>query len=312
MIPPGPVLEILADGSPTVGLGHLSRSGAVAMALTGKGFSVRCHALGAAEPQRRDGVTWQPCADPAAMLAAGRADALVLDSYETQPEALPADDDRPMVAFRDDGRVPARAALVVDVGAADEHGPRRLGGLGYASLRPVFWGLPRRHPEPEARRVLVATGAGDPGGASARIVRVVREALPAAEISVVRGPQTTSAAPSGVRLLSAPQSLLDPLLAADLVVCSAGQTMLEAVATGAACIALPVAGNQGRQARQLAERGAVMVADPDDDWGLARAITGVAGSSERLRALAEAGQRAVDGFGAMRVAFALERLLRFA
>ena len=66
----------------------------------------------------------------------------------------------------------------------------------------------------------------------------------------MRGPYATFEPPAGVELVDAPPSLLAELLAADVVVTAAGQSALEAAATGAATVAVPLAPNQWPNARR--------------------------------------------------------------
>jgi spore coat polysaccharide biosynthesis predicted glycosyltransferase SpsG len=98
------------------------------------------------------------------------------------------------------------------------------------------------------------------------------------------------------------------MLEADLVVTAAGQTMLEAVATGAPTVALPLVENQARQAELLAERGAVRLVSSEDVSELTSAAVELARSTDARRALSANGQAAVDGYGALRVAYHLARL----
>jgi spore coat polysaccharide biosynthesis predicted glycosyltransferase SpsG len=168
-------------------------------------------------------------------------------------------------------------------------------------LRPPFWGVPRRRIDEEFRSVLVVTGAGG-GDLGAELTHALEEALPRAEVTLVRGPYAP-AAPPGVSALEAPESLLEPLFAADLVVGGAGQTILEAAATGAPSVALPLVENQRRQARGLADEGAVCLVDPPTVAAAVDAACGLAADPDARRILAERAQGTVDGFGALRVAY---------
>ena len=51
---------LIADAGPEAGLGHVSRSSAVAVALRCRGVDHRCYAYGADEPPHCDGVRWAP------------------------------------------------------------------------------------------------------------------------------------------------------------------------------------------------------------------------------------------------------------
>ena len=241
-----------------------------------------------------DGVEWTPLT--------GTLDAgvLLLDTY-TMPweERLALASGRAVAVFHDEGEVLPGARLVIAVGG--NSGPGVLAGLRFAPLRPQYWGLPERRPRERIARVLVTTGGGALQDAAVELASGLRDALPGVAVALVRGPYARFAAPPGVELVDAPPSLLGELLAADVVVTAAGQTALESAATGAATIALPLAANQRANADPLAAAGAAVVVEPGED--VAASVL----SADRA-ALARAGQAAVDGFGALRIAFRIVQL----
>jgi spore coat polysaccharide biosynthesis predicted glycosyltransferase SpsG len=283
------VIAIVADGGPSAGLGHLGRCSAIAAALRARGLQVECRAYGGAAPLTIDGIDWTP--------GVAGGDVVVLDTY-TMPEherrALVSD--APLVAMHDHGGAPPGAALVVTVGG--DPAPGVLAGLRYAPLRAPFWGLPERTVSGSLRRVLVTTGGGALQDAGVALAREATGSFP--EVALVRGPYATFEAPPGVELIDAPPTLLPHLLAADAVITAAGQTALEAAATGAATIAVPFVGNQRRNAAALERAGAAVVAEPGDAVAAAAAVDAAS--------LARAGQVAVDGYGALRIAFAVATL----
>lgn len=283
------MIAIVADGGPGAGLGHLGRCSAIAVALRAKGQDVECRAYGAEAPVTIDGVRWTP--------GAAGGDVVVLDTYTMPPDerrALVAG--APLAVMHDFGGAPEEAALIVSVGG--EPAPRVLAGLRYAPLRPSFWGLPERAVSASVRRVLVTTGGGALQDAGVALARDAAAAFP--EVALVRGPYATFDAPPGVELIDAPPMLLPHLLAADAVITAAGQTSLESAATGAATVAVAFVDNQRRNAAALAAAGAAVVAEPD------AAVAAIAGL-DRV-GLARAGQAAVDGYGALRIAFAVATL----
>jgi spore coat polysaccharide biosynthesis predicted glycosyltransferase SpsG len=287
------MIAVVADGGPRVGLGHLGRSSAVAVALRARGLAVRAYAYGAEQARTLDGVQWVPYTSPPGA-------AVVLDSY-TMPAAERAAL-APLAVFHDEGELPD-AALVIRSGA-ESPDARVLAGLRHAPLRPPFWGVPERRVRPRVERVLVTTGGGALNAAGLALAALAREALPGASVALVRGPQAEFEAPAGVELVDAPPSLVDELRGADVVLSAAGQTALEAAATGAATIALPLVSNQRANAAALAEAGAAMVCEVHDAGAALAEL-----DFERRVALAGAGQRAVDGFGALRIAFRIAELL---
>jgi spore coat polysaccharide biosynthesis predicted glycosyltransferase SpsG len=289
-------LVLAADATPGQGLGHLSRSSALAAALSAAGCPPdRCLALGAHEPITVDSVTWEPAKSP----VAGPDEVLVLDSYSFGAEALPAT--RALAVFHDEGTPPARADLVIAPALAPSEDPRLLTGLEHACLRPSYWDLPARDVPAEIENVLVTTGGADPGGTGAPLAAAIAARLPGCRTVLVRGPQAdANDSPPGVTVITGGASLTDVLLAADMVVTAAGQTLLEALATGAPTIALALAPNQRPVAEQLAARdAAVLATDVADAAARAELLAYDEGERRRLGTVARA---TVDGRGAHRVA----------
>ena len=299
--PPSKV-ALIADAAPDVGLGHLTRTGAVAAALVARGRSVSCHGFGAARVIERDGLTWHPLEPGAPPPEAGLR---LVDSYRMDAAELPAD--VPLVVMHDRGDPPPNAARVVSV-ASPETGERWLSGLRHACLRRSFWGLPPGSVRRSLERVLVTTGAGDPGAQAYSIAAAVKRAVPDARVELVIGPQSAAGAPPGVFELRT-NDLLPTLRAVDLVVTGAGQTMLEAMAVGCPCIAVVLSDNQRPQADLAAEADAVRVVREPSPHDVENCVRDVAASRDARVVLSRTAQATVDGYGSLRVAFAIDELL---
>ena len=299
----------IADAGPDAGLGHLSRSSALAVALRCRGFESNCYARGSDESFDRDGVRWNPAPADHQLEFDGRI--LVVDSYLLAAQKLEEmAESTQLVVMHDHGRVPAGAALVVSPASAPENG-HLLGGLEYVPLRPEFWGLPTRSVRDHVRRVLVTTGSGKFDALGHEIAGGIASAMPEAEVTLVWGPHAGPlAAPEGVVVLAAPNSLVDALLSTDVVVTAGGQTMLEAVAAGTPCTAIPLVENQRPQVARLAGLQAVRVIDPPDPNDVARAVIEVSRDATARRDLSRRSQSAIDGYGALRVAFRIGQLVR--
>ena len=309
LVPAPEPIVFIADAGPEAGLGHVSRSSALAVALRCRGLDSRCHARGSDEPFDRDGIRWSSMAGDQPL--APEASVVVVDSYRLSLDELEkAAESTQLVVMHDYGGVPSGAALVVNPASEPDNGAR-LGGLEYVPLRPGFWGLPDRSVSDQARRILVTMGSGRFDALGCEVAGKVASALPEVEVTLVRGPYAGGLrAPAGVTILAAPDSLVDPLLAADAVVTAGGQTMLEAAAAGTACVALPIVENQKRQVDRLARVGAVRVVEPPHADSAVNAVVELARDLAGRRELSRRGQRGIDGYGAFRVAFRIERLVR--
>jgi spore coat polysaccharide biosynthesis predicted glycosyltransferase SpsG len=289
-------LVAVADAMPDAGLGHLTRSSAVVAALRARGATVECVGHGARAARTVDGVRWTPGALP-------RGVPLLVDSYTLDPAAV----EGRCAWFDDGGRgVPSRAEVLISPAGEADGDRRRLHGLAWSCVRPVFWGEPAV-PVPDAvDRVLVASGGGDPRGAAARLSAAVREALPRARVRVVVGP-LAGAAPEGVEPVVAPPDLAGEIRAAGIVVCLAGQTALEAACLGVPAVVVAAVENQRPNADRLAAAGAAVSVALDGPLG--EEIGALAADRARREAMAAAARTAVDGFGALRVAAVIDRRL---
>jgi spore coat polysaccharide biosynthesis predicted glycosyltransferase SpsG len=295
-------ITAIADAFPAAGLGHLARSSAVVAALRSRGLEVSCLAHGASQPITFDRVRWEPWDGVSEPLSAGST---LLDTYtlDWKPNGSR------LITFFDPGtKLQEAAALTIApaVDAAAGHGDW-LCGLQYTCLRPGYWGAPAALLREEVRRVVVTTGGGDPGQASLRLVSAAQAAMPAAQIRRVRGPFAHPLGMVGVTELDAPTDLRGELSRADLVLCLGGQTAAEAASLGVPTVAVAAVDNQRATVARLARLGAVAAGEFDD--GLVETLQRLARSPSCRELQADAGRRAVDGFGALRVAGEIERLL---
>lgn len=303
---------VLADAAPSAGLGHLARAGALATALESRGETVERVGFGAEGAVRHVGAEWSPMPEPGELprLATG-CRALFLDSYLVEPELARELAGLARLVIPEDraDRTPGHALLLApsQVEASDAS---TLRGFEHVCLGPDYWEPAGREPRDRVEIVLVTTGAGDPGDHGSRLAAAAAEALPAANVRLLRGPQTDDATPADYVVVP-PQDGLSALLGeVDLVVTGAGQTMLEACATGTPAIAGVLAPNQRPSADRLAELGAVVAIDPADVDAFSETLVSIAGDASRRRALSAAARRAVDGRGALRVAAAVSALTR--
>jgi spore coat polysaccharide biosynthesis predicted glycosyltransferase SpsG len=300
-------VAVVADAGPGAGLGHLARCSAIAAALLGRGAAVACHAhLAEHPPPPIDGIAWAPLAAPADLPAAA---VLVLDTYVMPAADVEALGARcALVALHDAGDPPRGARILVGMEEPlAAPGVRVLSGLAHAPLRAPFWEPEPRAVAAQVGRILVTTGGGVLQESGAGLAALARDTVPGASVALVRGPFASFDPPPGVELVAAPASLADELRAADVVVSAAGQTALEAAATGAPCIALPLVANQAANARALARAGAAIVLEDPSDVG--SALARLAADREERAALAWRAQAAVDGRGAHRIAAAIAELL---
>jgi spore coat polysaccharide biosynthesis predicted glycosyltransferase SpsG len=271
--------------------------------------------------------------DPGRVVEAAKAygaGTVVVDSYSATAAYLGALRTAGVrVVFIDDLAREALPAHVVINGGAQAAGlPYRsssgdtlfLLGPTYALLGSGYQTISPRHLAPEVEQVLVTVGGHDALGVMPAIVDAVDRAPGRFRLCVIAGPfgQAGTLEGSGVRrsgrdisIVHAPSSLRDLMLAADVAVSAAGQTLYELAATGTPTIACELADNQSGQLTAFAEAGVVVHAGRPDNPQFGDRLTAllgdlVSGFEQRMK-LSQAGQRMVDGFGAGRAAHAVLR-----
>lgn len=200
---------------------------------------------------------------------------------------------------------------------------RKLFGLDYALLRPEFAAAPARVVRDDVERVLVSVGGADRFRLSVRAIDWVRSATGATAIDVVIGPffgaalieELTERERDGhgaIRLYRDPPQMATLMTACDVAIAGGGQMTYELAATGTPAIAIRIAENQTGNLRVLASRSTLVWAgdagDADLDERAAAALRALAASHARRLTMSAAGQTAVDGLGAARVAQAVAEL----
>ena len=332
-----PSVVIRCDAGHALGLGHLVRCLAVASALRDRFSAAVTFALGG-DPALAVLVRGQafpvvpmpgrdPAGELAAVLAATRADALLMD-------VRTPDDAAEIAAVRAAG---CRFALLDDGGARrlaadlafyppsgcdlDWTGARgeRLAGWEWLALRPQFSPPPPWRPL-EPPTALILAGGSDPHGWRTRLLRAAAAALPADwRITLVLGRAVAAdpafdalAAGLGARLTIAHDiaDMAALMAGATLALSVFGGTAYELAAVGVPAILLGLDADHVRSASFLAAAGAAlspgMAAEVGEDE-LRRTIAALAADPGRRARMSAAGRALIDGQGACRIA---ERLAR--
>jgi len=205
------------------------------------------------------------------------------------------------------GRDPSDYATLVDPDC------QLLIGGDYALLRPEFSALAlravaRRSGGVGARRLLVSMGLTDLGGVTAAVVVPLAAAGRFDRIDVILT-ATSSSRREVERLAEADERLqlhlenadvAQLMTDADIAIGAAGTTSWERCCLGLPTIMLQLADNQAKVAKELAGRGAALLAENAEE--AAHLTLRLADEPVRLTNMSERAARLIDGHGAARVA----------
>jgi spore coat polysaccharide biosynthesis predicted glycosyltransferase SpsG len=299
---------IIADAGTLIGLGHVVRSCALASAFVRAG--AQASVATPDDPAARaavsaEGIEWRQWPHP----GVPAAEMLVIDSYRwtAGQDELAIARSRLLVRITDGAAAETNAHVVVDgAPGADPsfyHGPRlraALAGPQFALVPQAFRdeGLVRDD------RAVVALGSGGPPDLVARIVA----ALAAAGwggIDVVAGPYMTLPSLAGVDVHRGldPRGVAGVFARARLGVVGGGQTLLQAAASGLACVAVVLADNQRRQVGAMVGAEALIATgDARVPAELERLLRARRPSEAAYAVVASRARSLVDGRGADRAA----------
>lgn len=185
-----------------------------------------------------------------------------------------------------------------------------------AFLREDLWDVPERATRPAVRNLLVMVGGYDAQRLMPDLLRTLGELPDELVITAVVGPfvvhqaeiaDVAASFPRRIRLVSAPDSVRALMLEADLAVTAGGQTLYELARTGCPAVAFSIADNQDGQLAAFHRAGCLrslgrVTGRADLCSGLRKAVTDLLQDAEARAAMSRAGQRMIDGQGALRVA----------
>lgn len=325
-----------AAGGPGIGVGHLSRTRALGLAIAAADPRARVRLLfeGPEQVIRRfaaAGIGLVHAADRgealeqrAWMAREGSPCILVTDLLEldeTYYLGARAEGYSVLVHINDSGSGRARANLIIDEDPIPTPPPAGfrgtlLAGNAYRMIAPALVAQRPQAPWRGARvqRVLLTLGGADPGGIGLALLDGLyrpgrRAEMPEIRLRVLVGPAFPPALVEAIEGFAreeptvqaiAPVFDMAPLLLDnDLIVTLGGITSYEAM-----CLGRPVAcvrhGHMGIYVQRMASEG--LVQDLGDSTGAARRLTEILGAGAALGAAAERAYRSIDGRGARRVA----------
>jgi len=235
---------------------------------------------------------------------AGSADLIINDTLDTSSDVMLELRRRAphVIALEDLGAGARFADLSINAlySTGDRHGSK------WSVLRPEFIGLPPFTVLPIAKSVLVSFGGTDPARLTERVAGL--DLAPVTTVIVPPGRSVTNTY-HRAQFLSMPHMAAE-MRDHDLLICSAGRTVLEAAAVGIPT--LVIAQNERETRHAHLNDGNVYLGRAEfvTDDQIATAAGTILGSASLRSDLSQRCASLVDGRGGERIAFEVERLLR--
>jgi spore coat polysaccharide biosynthesis predicted glycosyltransferase SpsG len=295
------LVEIVADGGPRLGFGHIGRCLALWEELAGKAaFNVQDETVAGFLQAR--GVPLGPSvAAPVALLDRAQP------TGEQEVRSLQAAGRR--VVLLDDlgsGRMAADAVIDPPTAAVwPQAAGQRLASFEHVLLRrEVREAVGAAEP---AEGVLLSMGGSDPSGLTPALAEALVEA--GIETTVALGPGYRGAPPPGIPV--GPGAFVPALARATLLVSGYGHSLLEAAYLGVPAISVVVREEHVPHARAFCRNDTAYMLDMTEaprPAELAALVVDLLGDPGRRAEMAKRGRELVDGAGATRIAVALQAL----
>ncbi len=298
-----PLVVVLTEGGPLIGLGHVGRCLAIWEEFDGP-LAFAGESLASTGMLLERGVAVVPANVPAPVVLIDRREPTGGDEV-----ARLHAEGRRVCLLDDPGDGRASADLVIDppTGIAwPPAGGRRLAGFEHVLLRRDVRAA-AEHPRSDVD-VLLSMGGSDPEGLTPALAQALASA--GATVLSVLGPAYRGPEPIG-EVLEDPDDWPRALAGARLLVGRFGHTLLEAAHLGTPALAIATSERAAEEANAFATHGtadAIRVDGADDAGVVAERALALRADRTRLAAMTARGRELIDGHGAARVATALREL----
>jgi UDP-2,4-diacetamido-2,4,6-trideoxy-beta-L-altropyranose hydrolase len=346
MISENNTLVIRADAGGTLGTGHVMRMIALAQAWARRGgkvcFAACCCPIAIEERLSESGMTLhrlsgkpgsgEDLAETQALVCRLGASVVVLDGYHFDADyqrKMKASCHRTMVVddFKHLPCYEAHLLLNQNLGADSlgleqvSCGSHLMLGTSFALLREEYepWLGKTRKIEEKCTKILVTMGGTDPNNATVKVLRGLAELSgEELDVRVLLGggnsfrneiEKVIMETKLRVELVVNARGMPEQLLWADLAVAAGGSTAWEMAFMGLPFLVITLAENQAGIAKGLEQAGAAIALGWHEDLNpdqIRSAVCELLRNPDRRTGMSEAGQALVDGYGARRVAAALD------
>jgi CMP-N-acetylneuraminic acid synthetase/spore coat polysaccharide biosynthesis predicted glycosyltransferase SpsG len=187
-------------------------------------------------------------------------------------------------------------------------------GPQYATLREEFHDPPPKELRQDARRVLITFGGTDPNHLAHRCATLLAERSGLdLDLRVVRGPGSKPHDfPPGVQVVDRVRSMASEMLAADVILTSAGRTIYEAAITATPVVVLAQNAREATHAHLGYETGVIFlgIGPLIDDGHIVGTVERLLADCSLREELSDRLRRSVDTRGTMRIANRIRAMIR--
>lgn len=323
-------IAIRYKASPIHGMGHMVRQLHLGKILRTEGHSIT-YFIDDFKPsvEAKEGFDYR-IIDPAEVFLKGpedNVDLVIIDQKDNdagyicslRPHA------RKIVSFEDLGDGRQTVDLLIDCNLSEEEtrhvkpGVKTLFGLPYTILHPDFEKhnrQPRSFP-PAIQSVLVTLGGTDPKNLTVPLVKTILERNDSLSLTVLTGPgfgdweslEKLQFNWSQLQVRHNISNMAETLAAHDVVFCSGGITLHEALASGTPPIVLNQVPHQEKKAKYFENLGAAVNLGLAGNWDTQLVGKTLAFNKEQLETMSQIGKSLIDGKGIYRVAEEIRKLL---
>ncbi len=316
-------ISILCKGSHQEGLGHLHRQMHLAKALQSKG--IRTTVILKDYPPsksllKKNKLNFQTVQDlfKSSQKYLKNSDLIILDINDTKSGFIQdLKTQTRVVSFEDLGDGRSYVDLIVDCNLNPSEHPNdsenylSLFGLSYSLIDPVFntYHQKENRISEDIHSILITMGGTDPFNLSEPIARTILTHRPSLDLTILKGPgfknheslKNLEQTFSQVKVEGPLTSLADHLFNHDLIICSGGVTLHEALCVGSPTLVISQVEPQSKIARSLEEKGATYFLGSANNWNEIDLINKLNLSANQRKQMSEAGKKLIDGKGLDRI-----------
>lgn len=323
-------IAIRYKASPTHGMGHMVRQLHLGKALINEGHSVT-YFIDNFKPsiEAQAGLDYHIIQPTEIFLKQGdNVDLVILDQKENEAEYLRnlRPHTRKIVDFEDLGEGRNLVDLLIDCNLEKEDAKninaniKTLFGLPYTILHPDFerYNQQVRYFPSAIKSALLTLGGTDPKNLTVPLAKIILEQSTAPSLTILIGSgfrdwqalEKLQYTWSQVQVRHNISDMAATLFHNDVVFCSGGVTLHEAMAVGTPAIVLNQVPHQEKKAKYFENLGAAINLGLAENWDTQQVVKALALKQSQMEIMSQTGKKLIDGKGLYRVMSEINKFLQ--